>query len=214
MRNGNRRACLAYLTGCSAVLLFLSSAADARHLERPDNYPRGLCQLVLQLQDVSSRRDYLERMEKLLGSSFGGSGYVDARHGNTGEDEQNESSQLPAGEEDGSYSFYGPVDPLSADCLHCHDGVAASEIEVMVRNDPYRSIHRKNTVSGHPIGMEYDRYAAFNRKFKPLASGNSNMVFVAGKVGCLTCHDPLNKMESHLVKSDWQSALCLTCHNK
>lgn len=106
------------------------------------------------------------------------------------------------------------VDPLSADCLHCHDGITASEVEPVIRNDPYRTIRRKSRGTDHPVGMEYDRYAAFNRKFRPLAGDTGAMIFVGGKVGCLTCHDPLNEQDKHLAKSDHGSALCFTCHNK
>jgi len=44
--------------------------------------------------------------------------------------------------------------------------------------------------------------------------GNTKMIFVNGKIGCLTCHNPLNAEKGHLVMSDRNSALCTTCHNK
>jgi predicted CXXCH cytochrome family protein len=63
--------------------------------------------------------------------------------------------------------------------------------------------------------MDYQSYVAFGRgKFKHISTFNSKMKFVNGKVGCLTCHDPLNPERGHLVMSDVRSALCLTCHNK
>ncbi|WP_243688226.1 cytochrome c3 family protein [Geotalea toluenoxydans] len=40
------------------------------------------------------------------------------------------------------------------------------------------------------------------------------MVLVDGRVGCLTCHDPLNRKAPHLVASNDRSNLCLTCHIK
>jgi predicted CXXCH cytochrome family protein len=57
-------------------------------------------------------------------------------------------------------------------------------------------------------------YAAASKDYKSQLGANNKMVFVNGKVGCLTCHNPLNPEKGHLVMSDQKSALCLTCHNK
>ena len=105
------------------------------------------------------------------------------------------------------------VDNLTALCLECHDGASAQDITVDVRNDP---VSRKHKVmisnSDHPIGMNYNRYVSFSKEYKQVI--NPKMIFVDGKVGCLTCHDPFNQEKGHLVMSDRQGALCLTCHNK
>jgi predicted CXXCH cytochrome family protein len=61
--------------------------------------------------------------------------------------------------------------------------------------------------------MSYNNYVAADRGFKPVGM-NGAMIFADGKVGCLTCHNPLNPEKGHLVMSDRNSALCLTCHNK
>jgi predicted CXXCH cytochrome family protein len=67
----------------------------------------------------------------------------------------------------------------------------------------------------HPIGMDYAAYSSRdNKNYKPAAAFNSKMTFVNGRVGCTTCHDPLNLDKGHLVMSDTRSALCLTCHNR
>jgi predicted CXXCH cytochrome family protein len=63
--------------------------------------------------------------------------------------------------------------------------------------------------------MNYAAYSAMDsHNYKSGASFNSKMIFVNGRVGCLTCHNPLNPEKSHLVMSDYRSALCLTCHTK
>lgn len=108
------------------------------------------------------------------------------------------------------------IDALSADCLGCHDGVATLQITVVLRNDPFRTHSRSDfTMTGmdHPIGMDYNRYVSASRAYKPLSSIGNKMILVGGKVGCITCHDPLNPGKGHLVMSDVHSALCLTCHN-
>jgi predicted CXXCH cytochrome family protein len=40
------------------------------------------------------------------------------------------------------------------------------------------------------------------------------VVFVDGKVTCLSCHDPYRSEGMRLVKSNSGSRLCMTCHNK
>jgi len=105
------------------------------------------------------------------------------------------------------------IDNLTALCLGCHDGASAQDISVDVRNDPNRRSSRfVSASSDHPIGMDYNRYVASGKGYK--LTTNAKMIFVNGKVGCLTCHDPFNQTKGHLVMSDRQGALCLTCHNK
>jgi predicted CXXCH cytochrome family protein len=105
------------------------------------------------------------------------------------------------------------IDNLTALCLGCHDGASAQDISVDVRNDPYRRRNKMATAnSDHPIGMDYNRYVGSSKSYKPAT--NPRMIFVNGKVGCLTCHDPFLPEKGHLVMSDRQGALCLTCHNK
>ena len=104
------------------------------------------------------------------------------------------------------------VDPLSLDCLGCHDGSRASDVTINLKNDPYKRL-RGDAEKDHPIGMDYSAYVARNIGYKPII-GKSKMVLVDGKVGCLTCHDPMNQERGHLVMSDRNSAPCLTCHSK
>jgi predicted CXXCH cytochrome family protein len=107
------------------------------------------------------------------------------------------------------------LDSFSRDCLSCHDGGHASDIAINYRNTPGNKRKTYDGTKEHPIGMDYAAYAAMDHTgYKPAFAFNSKMVFVNGRVGCLTCHNPLNPEKSHLVMSDNKSALCLTCHNK
>jgi predicted CXXCH cytochrome family protein len=109
----------------------------------------------------------------------------------------------------------GSIDSLSKDCLGCHDGLRASDVTVDYRSRPASSSTGMHVSSkDHPIGMDYASYAALGNGYKPASMLNSKMLLVNGKVGCLTCHNPLNPEKSHLVMSDYRSALCLTCHDK
>ena len=106
------------------------------------------------------------------------------------------------------------IDQFSRDCIVCHDGAGATSVGVDLRNNPESRHSGVNSItSDHPIGMKYNNYVALDRGYKAMPM-DTNMVFVNGAVGCLTCHDPLNLEKGHLVKSDKNSELCLSCHNK
>jgi predicted CXXCH cytochrome family protein len=118
------------------------------------------------------------------------------------------------GRESSSLNQRDDLDSFSRDCLSCHDG-HASYIDINYRNTPGNKIKKFDRTNEHPIGMNYDAYAAMDHtSYKPSRAFNSKMIFVKGKVGCLTCHNPLNPEKNHLVMSDSGSALCLTCHNR
>jgi predicted CXXCH cytochrome family protein len=106
------------------------------------------------------------------------------------------------------------LDQMSLECMTCHDGLAAPSYEIRVKNDPNHGIRTLNSaLNNHPIGMDYRQYASASRDFRQIDTTNGPMIFVKGRVGCLTCHNPLNPEKDHLVMSNQGSALCLTCHS-
>jgi predicted CXXCH cytochrome family protein len=186
------------------------------------SFGKGTCAFSLQLQQsVTLRRQYLVKVGDPLGS-FAANNAIEEMYGNI----KPAAYESPVASEGRgrtyeAFSFGGKkaaqvvnIDPLSADCVSCHDGVSASSIAVDLRNRPFERTSRVNSFTNdHPIGMDYASYLIGNKALKPIR-GNSKMIFVNGKVGCITCHDPLNEEKGHLVMSDVKSALCLTCHNK
>lgn len=118
-----------------------------------------------------------------------------------------------------SVSFNEPeksIDRLSNDCLSCHDGVMALAFKVRIKNNPGgRVTSLEDIIGGHPVGMEYDRYVSVDGKsYRNEVTFSREMVFAEGKVGCLTCHNPLNRDKGHLVMNNEKSELCFACHNK
>lgn len=176
-----------------------------------------LCTFSEQLQtSVPVRREYLVKLDQALGGSYTAQNdTVDDMYGNIvlaafGEDDADSSIFNFSGRNATSLL---EMDSFSKDCLSCHDGAAASMIKVELRDRPNDSHSWVTSAKrDHPIGMTYNNYVAADRGYKPV-SGNK-MVFVNGKVGCLSCHDPLNAERGHLVMSDTGSALCKTCHDK
>lgn len=181
-----------------------------------------ICEYTQQLLNSASLRGrYVAKVIELGGIDLTDGGPVAAMYGNV----QTASYNGAAATTSDSTDLWGlglttqapqqtVLDPLSMDCLGCHDGSTASAIHVDVRNNPFGKSRVNSFRSDHPMGMNYASYVGARSGYKPVYPGSNKMVFVNGKVGCLTCHNPLNPEAGHLVMSDRQSALCLTCHNK
>ena len=187
---------------------------------------QGPCSFSVQLQkSVAVRKRYLVKLGALTGGpELGGV----ASNGTTIEEMYGDIQQASynpdaAPVEDDRWGFgstaareSAALDPLSSDCMTCHDGAGAVSVGVDWRNNPsgLRAL-RKPHGTDHPVGMEYESYVASRGgDYKPISKLNTKMVLVDGRVGCLTCHDPMNAERRHLVMSDRGSALCLTCHGK
>lgn len=180
----------------------------------------GPCSFALQLQNSAlEKRRYIARLGEATGDRFAGNSAVEQMYDNI-EPASYDPDQDGASDDIWGFSFKkGPVetvgfDAFSRECITCHDGGNAPLVDPSNRNNPFARGKHGFASTDHPIGMEYERYvAANNRKYKPVFGGGK-MVFINGKVGCLTCHDPLNPERGHLVMSDRNSALCSSCHNK
>ena len=104
------------------------------------------------------------------------------------------------------------LDSFSAGCLSCHDGTSASNVRPNLINNPDRK-HKMMRISGkHPIGMDYEKYAATNRNLKSLDEMSISVTLAEGRVSCITCHDPLNSEQNHLVITRSGADLCSACH--
>ncbi|HBA89309.1 MAG TPA: hypothetical protein DCZ75_15375 [Geobacter sp.] len=172
------------------------------------------CAFSIQMKKPAFRMRYMEKVAKYQDGAAAAPrlATIDEMYGNV----QEVSLFTDEGGSSSAEAFNNAigVDPLSLDCLSCHDGSGASNVTINLRNDPYKRFRNAQNAKDHPIGMEYGNYVATpGNDYKPIF-GRSNMVLVNGKVGCLTCHDPQNSEKGHLVMSDRNSALCLSCHSK
>jgi hypothetical protein len=102
------------------------------------------------------------------------------------------------------------IDTFSYDCLTCHDGVNTRMHVINFKNDSQNRGSSQALSKDHPIGMHYGSYAYSSDTFRRLYELNEDMILVDGKVGCLTCHNPLKPEKKHLASSN----LCLGCHVK
>jgi len=182
----------------------------------------GPCLFSEQLQTSAAvRKQYAKKVVAAIGGTVSAGNPVEEMYGNItpASYRERESGQAEPTEDIWGFEIQQEVrtigiDTLSVDCLGCHDGVGALPVAAVLKNNPFVRSHMTLPGSDHPIGMDYNSYAAASKEYKSLSGISNKMIFVNGKVGCLTCHDPLNPEKGHLVMSDSHSALCLTCHNK
>ncbi|TWJ18005.1 cytochrome c3 family protein [Geobacter argillaceus] len=105
------------------------------------------------------------------------------------------------------------LDPISFDCITCHDGISATLHDIRFKNDTGRTNNIQMVMGPHPIGMHYGSASyAKPGSLRDQVSLNNDMVLVNGRVGCLSCHNPLNPEQKHLIVGLDQSQLCLACH--
>ncbi len=183
----------AIVTLCAATLLGCFAAGAAENSQ-------GQCAFSQELATPYNRVLYLAQVNRLNQRSEQQVGEVEAMYGNIQET---------------SFGGAAGLDEISANCLACHDGMSAKGHHLRVKNDVGPgSVAMDSASDSHPIGMNYADYSYSNRNFKKIGALSSQMIFVDGKVGCITCHNPLNPERNHLVMDNTGSRLCFSCHNK
>jgi predicted CXXCH cytochrome family protein len=107
------------------------------------------------------------------------------------------------------------IDPLSKNCISCHDGAFASSVTINAGAWTHRKELMPHDAGVHPIGADYE--SARTRKGRRSALRHIDQVdrrvrFFGGKVGCGSCHDPYSKIGKRLVMSEDGNKLCFSCH--
>jgi len=106
----------------------------------------------------------------------------------------------------------GKVDGMSCGCLACHDGITAPGVDP--RFSAPGTGNRMMKLSGkHPIGTDYSSYS--HRKFdlKGRDELNPDLIMMADRISCVTCHDPRNPEPFHMALNSTGADLCFHCHN-
>lgn len=183
----------------AALLLTLVVPCANGALASDEEVTEGSCLFVQQLQDEEQKINFLNRLRM-------------AKEASTSQYGESFANTVQARMKNGQVM---EIDTFSMDCITCHDGVNAKERNIRYKNDSENRVQDILSVVGsHPIGMDYGSYAYSSREFKPLGSLKRGMELIDGKVGCLSCHNPLNKKKYHLVTDNKGSSLCLMCHKK
>lgn len=188
------------LTACAVLIgcAFLFNAGESFAFQNEQD-EMGTCLFSRQLENPEARSQFQSNVESAKRAST-------SRYGEVF------TNTVTFTDRDGNGM---EIDSFSFDCLTCHDGVSAPGREIRFKNLNKNLAAGIESVSGsHPIGMDYGSHAYANRGLKTISELNTNMVFADGKVGCLSCHNPLNPKKGHLVMSNERSRLCFSCHNK
>lgn len=104
---------------------------------------------------------------------------------------------------------HGILDSESESCLSCHDGSAAGDAGVhTARRTPGAD------PSDHPFGVPYRDNPRQDGAIRLVRTTNLDprVRLFDRKVGCGSCHSVYSPQPDHLVMSNLQSRLCLSCH--
>lgn len=105
----------------------------------------------------------------------------------------------------------GFIDPLSLECLQCHDGVTAKDVQILLSAG---GAVEHLTGATHPIGVSQVEAARRDSGYVPPERLPEQITLIEGNVGCITCHEPYKKVHGALVMSMSGSKLCKACHVK
>jgi predicted CXXCH cytochrome family protein len=107
------------------------------------------------------------------------------------------------------------IDPMSKNCISCHDGTYSSSVTVKVGKWFHQEELIPYDMRSHPIGVDYERARLDRRSrtdLRPMNMVDPRIKFFDGRVGCGSCHDPYSDLGKKLVMSDKGSRLCFACH--
>ena len=105
------------------------------------------------------------------------------------------------------------IDPESFTCLSCHDNISA--VMLGENESTFERMRRQNSMSDHPMGMNYASKAYLNnREFNLPFSIDPRIRFFNGRVGCGSCHNLYNSEKNNLAVPSAGSNLCRQCHIK
>jgi predicted CXXCH cytochrome family protein len=100
------------------------------------------------------------------------------------------------------------IDPLSLQCIGCHNGQVEPGGVRIGRNGLVR---HSSGAANHPIGIPYPTSAG-KREFRPKMTLSSAIWLPNGMLSCVSCHQPYKKQHGQLVVPNDRSSLCVQCH--
>lgn len=103
------------------------------------------------------------------------------------------------------------LDPLSLQCLGCHDGAGGGSVYSPDEEALSEFYFDMKSSGAHPIGLRYADAQA-GKGLAPVARLDGRVKFFGGKVGCGTCHDYYSALPARLVMRNDESRLCRQCH--
>lgn len=104
------------------------------------------------------------------------------------------------------------LDKQTIGCLECHGEMLAVE---KIKGDDVLDKNFHSTLGKHAIGLNYHDMVLNDPKtyYRP-DPDKTNIVFIGGKLGCLSCHNPFSTLPFHLNAEEANGALCRQCHRR
>jgi hypothetical protein len=104
--------------------------------------------------------------------------------------------------------YSSELDPISSDCLSCHNGTSGPHVR-------YCLLEQKGTgCGGHIVSVSYAEMAAKDENLLPLSKLPPQLSLLDGKITCVTCHGTEAHNGIRLIIDNQGSALCRSCHLK
>lgn len=105
------------------------------------------------------------------------------------------------------------IDPVSMECISCHDGTIAKVTNHRISEGNTNRVKSIETIKGaHPIGMDYDKFR-WDKTYVPAENLAADIILIDGRVGCASCHNLLGRNDKYLAVDNSKSSLCFSCHN-
>jgi len=112
------------------------------------------------------------------------------------------------------YEFQGQtfmIDRLTIGCLECHNSILLKDKDQSGKTVLEKGFHA--FVGKHAIGIDYHEMVLSKPgSFKKPDPKRNNIVFVGGKLGCVSCHNPFSTLPHNLNMLEKDQALCKECH--
>jgi hypothetical protein len=105
------------------------------------------------------------------------------------------------------------LDRMTIGCLECHGSTLLAE------KDKYGNVVLERGFHGllgkHAIGLDYHEMVLTRPgEFKKPDPKRNNIIFVGGKLGCVSCHNPFSPLRFHLNVLEKDQAICKECHHR
>lgn len=103
------------------------------------------------------------------------------------------------------------LDRMTIACLECHGTTLLAEKDKLGNVVLERGFH--GLLGKHAIGLNYNELVLTRPgEFQKPDPKRNNIVFVGGKLGCVSCHNPFSTLPFHLNVLEKDLALCKECH--
>jgi hypothetical protein len=104
--------------------------------------------------------------------------------------------------------YASELDPISSECLTCHDGSGGTHARFCLLEQMGKGC------GGHIVSVSYAEMAARDEDLLPASRLPPYLPLHEGKITCVTCHGTEAHNGIPLIIDNKDSALCRICHLK